>query len=636
MANPQNDPRFQKVFSDPKYRYARKRSEKVQVDNRFSRDDLVINKSVSKVDKYGRKLKNNDSELTKTFDQLYKEGQEQDEDDEDEDEDEEEESDGDSEEEEDAQKSEDDDEDNESSSDSDGAVEDALAKARGLVDDDDSSSSSSDDDSDEEVDYSVNGDDFAQEEDIPEHDPTTRFAVVNLDWDHLNSNDLFATFSSFLPKSGSIKSVQIFKSEYGKEKLAQEDMNGPPTAIFNTNDKNKEDSGLDSESDSDSDEELDIEAASKKLYKESTEENVEFNTSELRKYQMDRLRYYYAVVTFNSIDTCKHVYTSCDSTEYESTGNFLDLRYVPEEMEFEENDLRDESTGVPVGYKPIDFSTDALRSSKPKLTWDETPQERIQFINRAFKQSELEDMDFKAYLASDSESEEEVEDSTVNKYKSLVKGLVKSNNNGKKAKEAADNSEDEELEVGESDSDVDVEFTFNPDGSAGSSVPKAPEDETPIEKLERKEKERKKARRAKIKELKEKARSKKQAKRASRKNGGDDEDAEPLVIHGDVDAGAEPDHFSQKDLDKLKKLEAKKHKSAKQKRQEAELKERVGQNTAKVEIDDRFTEMLEGHDFVGGSETVKEMRREHKKRKSEQKSDDNLTGLVQKIKKRKH
>lgn len=613
MSNAENDPRFKKVFSDPKYRYARKQKNRVEIDDRFSKSDLIVNKSTSKVDKYGRRLKKDDDALTKTFDDLYKQQGEESNDEEE-------------------KKNESESESDSESEDDEGSVEDILAKARGLTGDSDSDS-----DSDLDSDASALDDDEDDEivETIPEHDPTMRFAAVNLDWDHLNSTDLFATFSSFLPKDGYIKRVQIFKSEYGKQKLEQEDLHGPPTEIFNQ----KEQQELSDEEDSD-EEEIDVVSASKKLYKESNEEDMEFNTSELRKYQMDRLRYFYAVITFNSLETSQHVYQLCDSTEFESTGNFFDLRYIPDEMEFDDIDLRDQCNDVPINYKPIEFSTDALRSSKPKLTWDETPAERVQFINRAFKQSELEDMDFKAYLASDSEDENENEaaENSVNKYKSLVSGLVK-NNSSKKSQvnsgdeiEVADGSDDD-------DDDVDIEFTFTPTTSVDNDEPKTKnsgEGETNIEKLKRKDKERKKARKERVKELKEEARNKKKRNNKNRNQ----EEQEPLVITGDVDGDEEePNHFDQRDIDKLKKLEGKKRKNAKQKRREAELKERVGESNEKVIVDDRFKEMFEGHEFVGGSETVKELRKEYNQKKrsnvDNNSSDKKLNGLVEKIKRRK-
>lgn len=45
-------------------------------------------------------------------------------------------------------------------------------------------------------------------------------------------------------------------------------------------------------------------------------------------------RYYYAVAEFDSIKTAQHIYDECDGREIGFTGNYLDLRYVPDEVEF--------------------------------------------------------------------------------------------------------------------------------------------------------------------------------------------------------------------------------------------------------------------------------------------------------------
>ena len=60
---------------------------------------------------------------------------------------------------------------------------------------------------------------------------TSRFAVCNMDWDRINSTDLMLLFSSSVPTGGSIKCVKIYLSEYGKERLAEENRSGPQEII---------------------------------------------------------------------------------------------------------------------------------------------------------------------------------------------------------------------------------------------------------------------------------------------------------------------------------------------------------------------------------------------------------------------
>jgi hypothetical protein len=66
-----------------------------------------------------------------------------------------------------------------------------------------------------------------------------------------------------------------------------------------------------------------------------TEEQIEERSQNLlRKYERDRMKYYYAVIELDSIKTADHVYKSCDGQEIEATGLQIDLRYIPDGIEF--------------------------------------------------------------------------------------------------------------------------------------------------------------------------------------------------------------------------------------------------------------------------------------------------------------
>lgn len=57
------------------------------------------------------------------------------------------------------------------------------------------------------------------EEEIPQGEETHRFAVVNLDWDNVNAADLMKLFCGFKLEGSIIKSVRIYPSQFGKERL---------------------------------------------------------------------------------------------------------------------------------------------------------------------------------------------------------------------------------------------------------------------------------------------------------------------------------------------------------------------------------------------------------------------------------
>jgi hypothetical protein len=274
------------------------------------------------------------------------------------------------------------------------------------------SSSEDEDDEEEEEDGGVEIEEVefpdmqAEQAAVEMGEVSSRIAVVNIDWDNIRSVDLMAVFQSFVKPGGKIHKISIYQSEFGKERMEREELEGPPKEIFA---KKNEDSESDSEDDDD--EELE-EKIKKDLLK--GDDGEEFNSAALRQYQLERLRYFYAVVECSDNDTAQNIYESTDGTEYLSSANFFDLRFIPDGVEFDDKP-RDECTSVPSGYKPTEFVTDALQHSKVKLTWDQTPEDasRKDAINRAFKGSraEIGENDLRAYLGSDSDdsSSSEVE-----------------------------------------------------------------------------------------------------------------------------------------------------------------------------------------------------------------------------------
>ncbi|XP_048204733.1 ESF1 homolog [Perognathus longimembris pacificus] len=216
------------------------------------------------------------------------------------------------------------------------------------------------------------------DKDAPRADEIThRLAVCNMDWDRLKAKDLLALFNSFKPKGGVVFSVKIYPSEFGKERMKEEQVQGPVELLS--------------------------------IPEDATEKDWA-SREKLRDYQFKRLKYYYAVVDCDSPETASKIYEDCDGLEFESSCSFLDLRFIPDDITFDDEPKDIASEVDLTAYKPKYFTSAAMGTSTVEITWDETDHERITTLNRKFKKEELLDMDFQAYLASSSEEEEEIEE----------------------------------------------------------------------------------------------------------------------------------------------------------------------------------------------------------------------------------
>ncbi|KAL4237596.1 pre-rRNA-processing protein esf1 [Mactra antiquata] len=291
-------------------------------------------------------------------------------------------------------------------------------------DDDDDTTSEDDDDDNQKDDRKFDhgwGDDDPNI--ISLEEATYRLAVCNVDWDRIKAKDIFVLLNSFKPANGLIKSVKIYPSEYGKERIAEETTHGP---------RELKEITINEEEDEDSNNDM-----------AETIEGTSYHREKLREYQLQRLKYYYAVIVCDTPLTADTIYKECDGIEFESSASKLDLRFIPDEETFEESEVKTSCMEVPTNYKPQHFLNAALRQTKVELTWDETDHERVNITNQPFigKGEDVEDEDLKAYLASSSDEDvpdynallgvgddddnyddddESDEDKKINKYKQLI------------------------------------------------------------------------------------------------------------------------------------------------------------------------------------------------------------------------
>ena len=375
------DPRFTALAIDPRYRLPSRKQNRTAVDPRFKRlfTDEDFRKKAS-VDKYGRRIEAESGrrELERAYrldagEELREKGGRG------------------------AREvvgsSEDDEE----------GEDEALVEKRDLAREGGFSESSSEEESsasedDDEVELAEETAGQERMEEVAMGEVSRRIAAVNLDWDNLRATDIMAVAASFVPANGRIESVTIYPSEFGLERLEREELEGPPREIFASSSKRNGPREAESEEDPDDDEQI-----SRRLQRAQVNEGDEFDTAKLRQYQLERLRYYYAVVSCDTPSTAKALYDNMDGREYLSTANFFDLRFVPDSTSFEDDRPRDECVGLPAeGYRPSEFRTEALTHSKVRLTWDEDDVVRKEVQKRAFSRQEMDENDLQAYLGSES------------------------------------------------------------------------------------------------------------------------------------------------------------------------------------------------------------------------------------------
>ena len=166
-----------------------------------------------------------------------------------------------------------------------------------------------------------------------------------------------------------------------------------------------------------------------------------------------------------------------EATEQDLNSNYKGLEFVT-----------DVSGYLISNDRLVDTNSKALRHSKIKLTWDDDDPERSLVTRRKLTRKEIEDDDFRAFLASSSGSEDEP-------------GGLKAGNHKKKAAErdrlrallldgAGDQMPEGWAKSGKSLDDVDMEITFTP----GLGGKKDEEHETTLEKYQKKLREKKKKR----------------------------------------------------------------------------------------------------------------------------------------------
>jgi len=278
--------------------------------------------------------------------------------------------------------------------------------------------------------------------DTVEGEETRRLALVNLDWSQLRAVDIHALLQSCVPSrgGGSVLSVTVYPSEYGLARMEEESREGPArllraaaaAAASGPGVAGGKKSGLLTLGGRSTKPKLGGKALINAQEVDSTDPTL------LRAYELNKLKYFYAVAECDRPATALALYEAADGLEMEDSSNILDMRFVPDDTQFH-NAPRDVSYRVPQDYDPPHFQTRAAGNTRVENTWDDDDAIRQRALDwdrlkggkkkttastkkgsgkkmgkrGGWEEEEEEEesalADLKAYLASDSEEEEDEE-----------------------------------------------------------------------------------------------------------------------------------------------------------------------------------------------------------------------------------
>ncbi|XP_037808416.1 pre-rRNA-processing protein esf1 [Lucilia sericata] len=462
------DERFQHLVSDPRFKSLPKQQRKVKIDKRFqgmfTNDKFKVKYTV---DKYGRRVNKSNAEDLKKYYELDSSAEESEE------------------EVEKTEKESEEDNSNAGSSDEEEELEErekeekAITQQHSDADENDALESDGEDVPktlrerllDPNIDYArgegrlvtdSSSDDESSEDEDPEmyidhvwgelandaestEESTRRLAVCNMDWDRVRAVDLMVLFSSFLPPGGSVLSVKIYPSEFGKERLKEEELHGPPELVGLSKEAKQQKGSSKAQAEDDSSDD-DSEEEDELVQEQDSDagEGDDYHMEKLRQYQLNRLRYYYAVVECDSVATADKIYQECDGIEYESSATKVDLRYIPDDTSFDDDEPSDVCNELPDAnsYQPRQFTTTALQQAKVDLTWDETAVDRKELGDKlsAGKLDGISDKDLRKIVAYSSEEEEDEEDSEEEEQESENEKEIKQDKN-----KSQENKEDKKV-----------------------------------------------------------------------------------------------------------------------------------------------------------------------------------------------
>ncbi|RHY96721.1 hypothetical protein DYB31_002057, partial [Aphanomyces astaci] len=294
------------------------------------------------------------------------------------------------------------------------------------------------------------------------------------------------------------------------------------------------------------------------------------------------------------------VFDACDGLEYETSSNTLDLRFVPNDVTFD-NPPKEAATAVPDTYTPSIFATLALQNTELECTWDEGDGARVDKLTRPANWKDLKDDDFAAYVAMSDEDDaadkhEDDLDALKLKYRKALLGSDADDDDDSEGEEDGNKKKKTSSHADEF-GDGDMEMTFNDsmDVLKAKQARDAAANETPFEKYQR---EKKHEKNVKKHEKRVAGKAAHAAQLDTMKNAAKASKAKTPVV-GDGDVEEDEDEKRDFDMKFISKLE--KHKDKKGKRHKTAVDKLKAHATGLQQgfafnaTDNRFAQLVTNH-----------------------------------------
>ena len=139
----------------------------------------------------------------------------------------------------------------------------------------------------------------------------------------------------------------------------------------------------------------------------------------LRKYEIQKMKYFFAVVYWDSAHTANLLYNEIDGLEFELSNLRMDLRFIPDSLTEFPYPPKEVWYEVPDEYECNFFVNRAIGHTKVKLTWDQDDPKQIKIVKKKFNDDQIEQQDLRDYLAS-SGGEESDDPEEVNRKRALL------------------------------------------------------------------------------------------------------------------------------------------------------------------------------------------------------------------------